>query len=97
MFGRNETKVRPPRVAKTDPTSRNGQEPGAAAPSTRLTIVGQQSRVEGKFEIADSIQIESEVGGKLMVGGRLVIGEHDALSGPRPAHLVEDKRVGAQK
>ncbi len=116
--------------------------------------------MEGKFEIADSIQIECEVGGELAVGGKLVIGEHgvvtadvrtvdavikgrydgnmvatgnveltatgrvsgnietdsrvisqggffngnvakirehDAMSGPRPVHLVEDKRVGAQK
>jgi cytoskeletal protein CcmA (bactofilin family) len=115
--------------------------------------------MEGKFEIADSIQIECAVGGELTVGGRLVIGEHgvvtadvrtvdavikgrydgnmvatgnveitttgrvsgnietdslvisqggffngnvakmreqDAASGPRPVHLVEDKRLGAQ-
>lgn len=116
--------------------------------------------MEGKFEIADSIQIECEVGGELAVGGRLVIGEHgvvtaavrtvdavikgcydgnmvakgnveisatgrvsgnietdsivisqggffngnvtkireqDAHVGPRPVHLVEDMRQGAQK
>ena len=35
---------------------------------------------EGKFDIADSIQIECEVGGELNVGGKLVIGgdiEHE--------------------
>ncbi len=159
MFGRNGAKPQPARAAKTDAAPRNGHEPGAA-PSTLLTIVGQQARVDGKFEIADSIQIECEVGGELTVGGKLVIGEHgvvtadvrtvdavikgrydgnmvatgnveitatgrvignietdslvisqggffndnvakirehDAMSGPRPVHLVEDKRAGAQK
>jgi cytoskeletal protein CcmA (bactofilin family) len=40
-----------------------------------LTIIGDTAKVEGKFEIADSIQIECEVGGELRVGGKLVIGE----------------------
>jgi cytoskeletal protein CcmA (bactofilin family) len=159
MFGRNDGKARAARVAKADATPRNGHEPGAA-PSNLLAIVGQQARVEGKFEIADSIHVECEVGGELTVGGKLVIGEHgvvtadvrtvdavikgrydgnmvatgnveitatgrvngnvetdslvisqggffngnvakirehDAMSGPRPVHLVEDKRAGAQK
>lgn len=137
MFGRNDAKAHPARAAKTDAIPRNGHEPGAA-PSTLLTIVGQQSRVEGKFEIADSVQIECEVGGELAVikgryDGNMVatgnveitatgrvsgnietdslvisqggffngnvakIREHDAMSGPRPVHLVEDKRAGAQK
>ena len=40
-----------------------------------LTVLGSEAKVEGTFEIADSIQIECEVGGRLKVGGRLVIGE----------------------
>jgi cytoskeletal protein CcmA (bactofilin family) len=39
-----------------------------------LSIVGPDARIEGRFEIADSIQIECEIGGELEVGGRLVIG-----------------------
>jgi len=74
MFGRNDAKARPARAAKTEATPRNGHEPAAAPSTTLLTIVGQQSRVEGKFEIADSIQIECEVGGELTVGGKLVGG-----------------------
>jgi cytoskeletal protein CcmA (bactofilin family) len=162
MFGRNSAKPQRPRSAKGE-APRVEQEP-ATATTTLLTIVGQQSRVEGKFEIADSIQIECEVGGELTVGGRLVIGEHgvvtadvrtvdavikgrydgnmvasgnveitttgrvsgnietdslvisqggffngnvakihgqdhdqDAGPGPRPVHLLEDKRLSAQK
>ena len=40
-----------------------------------LTIVGDSARMEGKFDITDSIQIECDVGGELNVGGKLVIGE----------------------
>ncbi len=79
MFGRDDAQARPARAAKSEATPRNGHEP-AAAPSTLLTIVGQQSRVEGKFEIADSIKIECEVGGELTVGGQLVIGEHGVVT-----------------
>jgi cytoskeletal protein CcmA (bactofilin family) len=150
MFGRNGAKGRSARPDESTP----------AAPTTLLAIVGQQSRVEGKFEVADSIEIECEIGGQLTVGSRLVIGErgvvtadvhtvdavikgrydgnmvatgnveitasgrvsgnietdslvisqggffngnvakireHDAHSGPRPVHLVEDKRLGVQQ
>ena len=31
--------------------------------------------MEGKFDIADSIQVECEIGGEMNVGGKLVIGE----------------------
>src|SRR5437763_14171365 len=47
---------------------------------TLLTVVGEHARMEGKFDIADSIQIECEVGGELNVGGRLVIGEKGVVS-----------------
>ena len=158
MFGRS-AKGRSARPSRSETAARL-EEPTAAAPTTLLAIVGQQSRVEGKFEVADSIEIECEIGGELTVGGRLVIGEQrvvtadvhtvdavirgrydgnmvatgnveitatgrvsgnietdslvisqggffngtvakigeqDAHAGPRPVHLVEDKRLGAQK
>ena len=152
MLGRKDPQKQAPQAT---PANGNG-----GAPITLLTIVGESAKIEGKFEIADSIQIECEVGGELTVGGKLVIGEHgvvtadvrtvdavikgrydgnmvatgnveitatgrvsgnietdslvisqggffngnvakirehDAMSGPRPVHLVEDTRVGAQK
>jgi cytoskeletal protein CcmA (bactofilin family) len=79
MFGRNGAKPRPARPARPDAPARPDHE-ASAAPTTLLTIVGQQARVEGKFEIADSIQIECAVGGELTVGGRLVIGEHGVVT-----------------
>jgi cytoskeletal protein CcmA (bactofilin family) len=67
MLGRKE----PQKVAM--PT---GGSNGHAAPAIPLlTVVGETAKMEGKFEIADSIQIECAVGGELRVGGKLVIGE----------------------
>jgi cytoskeletal protein CcmA (bactofilin family) len=47
---------------------------------TLLTVVGEHARMEGKFDIADSIQVECEVAGELNVGGKLVIGEKGVVS-----------------
>jgi cytoskeletal protein CcmA (bactofilin family) len=79
MFGRNGAKSRPTRAVGAAAVARVAQD-ASTTPTTLLAIVGQQSRVEGKFEIADSIQIECEVGGELSVGGRLVIGEHGVVT-----------------
>ena len=49
-------------------------------PVPLLTIVGETAKMEGKFHIADSIQIECEVGGELRVGGKLVIGEKGVVN-----------------
>jgi cytoskeletal protein CcmA (bactofilin family) len=159
MFGRNGAKGRSARPSRSETVARP-EEPTPAAPTALLTIVGHQSRVEGKFEVADSIEIECDIGGELTAGGRLIIGEpgvvsadvhtvdavikgrydgnmvatgnveitatgrvsgnietdslvisqggffngtvakireQDVHAGPRPVHLVEDKRLGAQK
>ena len=51
-----------------------------AVATTLLTIVGDRARMEGKFDIADSIQVECEIGGELNVGGKLVIGQKGVVS-----------------
>jgi len=48
-------------------------------PSALLRVMGNDAKLEGKFDIADSIQIECEVGGQLKVGGKLVIGERGSV------------------
>ncbi len=48
-------------------------------PSPLLTVMGNDAKLEGKFEIADSIEIECEVGGELKVGGKLVIGQRGSV------------------
>ena len=60
-------------LGRNDSTSaENGK---GTSPISLLTIVGESARIEGKFEIADSIQIECEIGGELSVGHKLVIGQ----------------------
>ena len=46
---------------------------GTAGPL--LTVFGESARLEGKFNIGDSIQIECEVAGEMNVEGKLVIAE----------------------
>jgi cytoskeletal protein CcmA (bactofilin family) len=52
-------------------------KPAATTSSTAqlLSVMGGSAKLEGKFEISDSIQIECEVGGEMSVGGKLVIGQ----------------------
>src|SRR5213080_3369547 len=52
----------------------------SASSITLMTVVGDHARLEGKFEIADSIEIECEVGGELNVGVKLVIGGKGAVN-----------------
>ena len=48
---------------------------GAGRNGPLLTVMGEAARLEGKFNIAESIQIECEVAGEINVEGKLVIGE----------------------
>ena len=72
MLGRE--RMQKPAAAQESP---GGQPQGGM---TLLTIVGASAKIEGKFDIADSIQIECEVGGELTVGGKLVIGEKGVVN-----------------
>jgi len=72
MLGRKDV---PKAAAPQTPT--NGHSANAI---TLLTVIGESAKMEGKFEIADSIQIECEVGGELRVGGKLVIGEKGVVN-----------------
>ena len=73
MFGDSKSTQRP-----VTPAVPVGVRP--TEPVTLLTIVGDNARMEGKFDIADSIQIECEVGGEVNVGGKLVIGEKGVVN-----------------
>jgi cytoskeletal protein CcmA (bactofilin family) len=72
MLGRKDVQALPSALT---PTNGHG-----AAPITLLTVVGETAKMEGKFDIADSIQIECEVGGEVRVGGKLVIGEKGVVN-----------------
>lgn len=52
------------------------KHPESAGPGgPLLTVMGETARLEGKFTIAESIQIECEIAGEINVDGKLVIGE----------------------
>jgi cytoskeletal protein CcmA (bactofilin family) len=70
MFNERKTPAKPMMSA---PPQENGN--GKPVSITLLTVVGEHARMEGKFDITDSIQVECEVGGELNVGGKLVIGQ----------------------
>ncbi len=72
MLGRKDVQKTPVPQAQS-----NGHSANAI---TLLTVIGESAKMEGKFEIADSIQIECEVGGELRVGGKLVIGEKGVVN-----------------
>ena len=72
MLGRNNAQ-KPP-----GPQTQDNGKPTPAL--TLLTVIGEHAKMEGKFEIADSIQIECEIGGELNVGGKLVIGEKGVVN-----------------
>jgi cytoskeletal protein CcmA (bactofilin family) len=61
-----------------------------ATGNVEITATG---RVSGNIE-TDSLVISQ---GGFFNGNVAKIREHDVHSGPRPVHLVEDKRLGAQK
>ncbi len=65
-------------VAAPAPSMQKDGRP--ASPITLLTVVGDSAKMDGKFDIADSIHIECEVGGELNVGGQLVIGEKGVVN-----------------
>src|SRR5438105_9017763 len=67
---------------KRDPKPIGMAPPTESKPTsiTLLTVVGEHARMEGKFDITDSIQIECEVGGELNVGGKLVIGQKGVVN-----------------
>lgn len=44
-----------------------------------LTVMGASARLEGKFNITESIQIECEVVGEINVDGKLVIGDRGVV------------------
>jgi cytoskeletal protein CcmA (bactofilin family) len=45
-----------------------------------LTVLGPTARIEGKFQIAESIEVQCDISGELKVGGTLLIGERGRVS-----------------
>jgi len=77
MFDRRNPQA--PTTPTPRPMPQMSMESRETSNSPLLSIVGSQAKIEGKFDIADSIQIECEIGGELRVGGRLVIGREGVV------------------
>src|SRR5205807_5774135 len=60
-------------TARIAPTPQLGSLRGASAPPL-LTILGASAKIEGIFEVEESIEVQCEIAGELHVGGTLVIG-----------------------
>ena len=76
MFADRKAPPQKPMVVAA-PAQENGHRQQAI---TLLTVVGEHARMEGKFDITDSIQIECEVGGEINCGGKLVIGQKGSVN-----------------
>ena len=55
--------------------SKNNKQKGAPE-GPLLAVLGSAARFDGKFTIADSIEIECEVAGEINVEGKLIVGEN---------------------
>ena len=75
----------------TDVVPRHAPQQGEA--TALLAVTGTAARIEGKFEIANSIEIECEVAGELRVGGKLVIGQNGRVNAD--VHTVDALILGS--
>ncbi|HUG42477.1 MAG TPA: polymer-forming cytoskeletal protein, partial [Longimicrobiales bacterium] len=71
MFGQKESEKSMAQAA---------QGGAQSTPTKLLTVSGDYARIEGTFEIADSLEVECEVGGEMNVRGRLTIGQNGAVN-----------------
>ena len=72
MFGQKESEK---------PMAQTAQSTGGnASPGKLLTVAGDYAKIEGTFEIADSLEVECEIGGELNVRGRLTIGQNGTVN-----------------
>lgn len=77
MFGQkdNQPEERPtPMPPQKNDTSQN------VSATRLLTVSGDYAKIEGTFEIADSLEVECEIGGELNVRGKLVIGQNGTVN-----------------
>ncbi|MFO7892660.1 MAG: polymer-forming cytoskeletal protein [Longimicrobiales bacterium] len=77
MFGQKENET--PQQTATPPTKRNESTQDISA-TRLLTVSGDYAKIEGTFEIADSLEVECEIGGELNVRGKLTIGQNGAVN-----------------
>lgn len=77
MFGQKENET--PQQTATPPSKRSESTQDISA-TRLLTVSGDYAKIEGTFEIADSLEVECEIGGELNVRGKLTIGQNGAVN-----------------
>jgi cytoskeletal protein CcmA (bactofilin family) len=77
MFGQKEDEA----PQQTSAPPKRNAEPAKDISATRLlTVSGDYAKIEGTFEIADSLEVECEIGGELNVRGKLTIGQNGSVN-----------------
>jgi cytoskeletal protein CcmA (bactofilin family) len=61
--------------------------PVPKGPPPLFKVLGGDAKLDGRFEVAESIDIECELSGELIVGGRLLIGTNGVVNAT--AHTVD--------
>ena len=67
--------------------------PVPQGPPPLFEVFGGDAKLDGRFEVAESIDIECELNGELVVGGRLTIGRKGVVNAT--AHTVDAVIEGA--
>ena len=70
----------PEATAFTEPESVEYTVPARQGPPPLFKVFGGDAKLDGRFEVAESIEIECELSGELIVGGQLVIGQHGVVN-----------------
>jgi cytoskeletal protein CcmA (bactofilin family) len=55
-------------------------DPRTATANSLLAVLGASARIEGRFEIEESIEVQCEIAGDMQVGGTVTIGERGVVS-----------------
>ncbi len=77
MFGQKDNQPQ----ERTSPMPNQKTDAVQDVSATRLlTVSGDYAKIEGTFEIADSLEVECEIGGELNVRGKLVIGQNGTVN-----------------
>jgi cytoskeletal protein CcmA (bactofilin family) len=82
MFGQKDKDHDDPQPQRQTPmaTQQQNRDAQNVSATRLLTVSGDYAKIEGTFEIADSLEVECEIGGELNVRGKLVIGQNGAVN-----------------
>jgi len=81
MFGQKEEENQATGAPSPQPSSTKTTAQDVSATNAKLlTVAGDYAKIEGTFEIADSLEVECEIGGELNVRGKLTIGQQGVVT-----------------